>query len=136
MTAKEKAMEVQEQQLAQQDGTERTRSRDTFIPRADIFETEDDIYITLDMPGANESQIEVVLEQNVLNIRGMTSHDAPSGYELAYAEFHPGDYERSFRLSDQVDSDKIDAVYADGELKLTLPKAEVARTRKISVKPA
>lgn len=134
MTEKEMAMEVQEQQLAEQDGSERTRSRDTFIPRADIYETEENIYITLDMPGANESQIDVTLEQNILTIRGMSSHDAPEGYTLSFSEFHPGDYERKFRLTDQFDRDKIDAVYSQGELKLTLPKADTAKTRKISVK--
>lgn len=136
MAAKNKSMEVQEQQLVEQEGSERTRSRDTFIPRADIYETEDSIYITLDMPGANQNQIDVTLEQNVLTISGMTVHTAPEGYTPTYREFRPGDYERSFRLNEQIDRDKIEAVYTDGVLKLTLPKAETAKVQKISVSPA
>ena len=62
MADKNKSMQVQQQQLVEQEGSERTRSRDTYIPRADIYETEDSIYITLDMPGANQNQIDVTLE--------------------------------------------------------------------------
>ncbi len=64
----------------------------------------------------------------------MSSHGAPEGYSLSFAEFQAGDYERSFRLTDQIDRDRIEAVYADGVLKLTLPKAEKAKAKKISVK--
>ena len=136
MADKNKSMQVQQQQLVESEGSERTRSRDTYLPRADIYETQDSIHIALDMPGANQNQIDVTLEQNVLTISGMTAHAAPEGYSPTYLEFRPGDYERSFRLTEQIDRDKIDAVYKDGVLKLTLPKAETAKVRKISVNPA
>jgi HSP20 family molecular chaperone IbpA len=134
MTENKKAMEVQDQEMVQTEGSERMRSRATFIPRSDIFETEDHVVVTLDMPGADESSIDITLEKNVLTINGNSIHGAPDGYALAFAEFQPGDYERSFRLTDEIDRDGIEALYRDGVLKLTLPKAEVAKTRKISVK--
>lgn len=134
MTKETKAMEVQDKEMVQSEGSELMRSRANFIPRSDIFETKDHVVITLDMPGADESSIDITLEKNVLVINGISNHGASDGYALAFAEFQPGDYERSFRLTGEIDRDGIEALYKDGVLKLTLPKAEVAKTRKINVK--
>lgn len=134
MTDDTKAMAVQEQEMVETDGTERMRSRATFIPRSDIYETEDNVVVTVDMPGVSEDNIDITLEKNILTINGISSHDAPDDYTLAFAEFQAGDYERSFRLTDEINRDGIEALYKDGVLKLSLPKAEVAKTRKISVK--
>lgn len=133
MTEETKAMEVQEQEMVQTEGSERMRSRATFIPRADIYETEDHVVVTLDMPGAREDDIAITLEKNILTINGTSNHGEPDGYSLAVAEFQPGDYERSFQLTGEINRDGIEAVYRDGVLKLTLPKVEAAKARKISV---
>jgi HSP20 family protein len=134
MTEATKAMEIQEQEMVQTDGTERMRTRSTFIPRADIFETEENVVVTVDMPGLSDDAIDITLEKNILTINGVSTQAAPDGYSLAFAEYEPGDYERSFRLTDQINREEIEAVYKDGVLKLTLPKAETAIPRKISVK--
>jgi HSP20 family molecular chaperone IbpA len=134
MAEKNKAMEVQKQEELQIEGTERMRARATFIPRSDIYETEEHVVVTVDVPGVNENDIDITMEKNILTINAMSSHGAPEGYSLSFAEFQAGDYERSFRLTDQIDRDRIEAVYADGVLKLTLPKAEKAKAKKISVK--
>ena len=136
MTETTKELDIQEQKLAESDGMERTRSRVTFIPRSDIYETEDNLYLTLDMPGASEGEIDITLEQNIITISGISSHDVPESYSLSYSEFQDGDYERRFRLTDRVDRDNIEARFQNGVLQITLPKIEEARTRKISVKPA
>ena len=136
MTKESQEMQVQEQEMVKSNGSERMRALPTFIPRSDIYETEDNVVVTLDMPGANEDSIEVTLEKNILTINANSVHNAPEGYELGFAEFQTGDYERSFRLTDQINRDAIEALYKDGVLKLTLPKAEVAKPRKISVKAA
>lgn len=133
MTTKTKEMEVQEQELVQED-TERTRECRCFIPRADIYEIDDDIVLELDMPGINENAIEITLEKNILNVKGYAQVDDPGDYSLALAEYEIGDYERNFRISDTVAKDKIDALYRDGVLRLTLPKAEQAKPKKIAVK--
>jgi HSP20 family molecular chaperone IbpA len=136
MTEESKEMQVQEQEMVKSNGSERMRALPTFIPRSDIYETEDNVVVTLDMPGASEDSIEVTLEKNILTINANSVHNAPEGYELGFAEFQTGDYERSFRLTDQINRDAIEALYKDGVLKLTLPKSEVAKPRKISVKAA
>jgi HSP20 family molecular chaperone IbpA len=134
MADETKEMEVQQQEIAETDGTERMRSRTTFVPRSDIYETEEYVVVTLDMPGVSEDSIDITLEKNTLTISGNSTHGAPEGYTLAFAEFEAGDYLRSFRITDRIDRDGIDAVLTDGVLKLTLPKAEEAKTRKIGIK--
>ncbi len=134
MTEETNAMEVQEQELVQADGTERMRTRSVFVPQADIYETMEDVVVTVDMPGLTEDDIDITLEKNILTITGISSQNVPDGYSLAFAEYEPGDYERSFRLTDQINREGIQAVYKDGVLKLTLPKAEEVKPRKISVK--
>jgi HSP20 family protein len=134
MTEEKKELEVHEQEKVQTDGAERMRSRPTFVPRADIYETEEDVLLAIDMPGASEDTIDVTLDKDTLTIRAHSTHDGPEGFTLAFAEYEAGDYERSFRLTDQIDREKIEANYSDGVLKLTLPKAEQAKARKINVK--
>jgi len=134
MTDEMKTMQVQEQEMVQTDGTERMRDRTTFVPRADIYETEENVVITLDMPGVHEDTVDITLEKNILTINGNSTHGTPEGHALMFAEFEAGDYERSFQLTDRIDREGIEAVYKDGVLKLTLPKAEEAKAKKISVK--
>jgi HSP20 family protein len=58
----------------------------------------------------------------------------PEDYSLTYAEYREGDYVRSFRLSDEIDREGIEATLKNGVLCLNLPKVKEARTRKIEVK--
>ena len=105
-----------------------------FVPRADIFDTEKEITILADVPGANEKTVDITLEKDVLSITAYVEPSIPSGFDIAYAEYEEGDYQRSFRLSDQIDRNKIEAVVSDGVLRLRLPKVQEAQTKKITVK--
>ena len=134
MAKETKAMEVQEQEQLPVEQAERTRDIDCFIPRSDIIETEEKYQIVMDMPGVSQDKIDITLDKNTLTINGQTIQEAPDGYSLAHAEFRNGDYERSFRLTDRIDREKIQAVFTDGVLRLDLPKAEEAKARKIKVK--
>jgi HSP20 family molecular chaperone IbpA len=133
MAENTKEMELQEQELVQEE-TERTRECRCFVPRTDIYEVEDEIILALDMPGINENAFEITLEKNILNVKGYAQIEEPDEYTLTLVEYETGDYERSFRVSDAIAKDKIEAVYNDGVLRLTLPKAEQAKARKIAVK--
>ena len=133
MTENTKEMELQEQELVQEE-TERTRECRCFVPRTDIYEVEDEIILALDMPGINENAFEITLEKNILNVKGYAQIEDPDEFTLTLSEYETGDYERSFRVSDEIAKDKIEAVYKDGVLRLTLPKAEQAKARKIAVK--
>jgi HSP20 family protein len=135
MAEETKDLQVQEtgKQEVVESGTERTRERACFAPRADIYETNDGITVVADMPGVDENSVDITLEQNVLTIDGYAALVEPEGHRLAYAEYRVGDYQRRFTLSDQIDRDKIEATVKDGVLHLHLSK--VAPTaRKIAVK--
>ena len=130
----DQVLEVQKEEVAAPEGTERTRECRCFAARADIYEADDQLMIVMDVPGADEKSVEIMLEKDVLTINAYVDLPEPEGYGLAYAEYEVGDYQRSFKLSDDIDREKIDATIRDGVLRLHLPKAAAALTRKIDVK--
>ncbi len=134
--AKNALQEVKKQEVEVMEGTERSRSVKAYVPRVDIYETDDAVHVIADMPGVDEKSVDITLEKNVLSIYGEVNPDKPANYSLAYAEYEMGDYERKFTLSDEIDRDKIEASVKDGVLRLVLPKAGPAKTRRIPVKAA
>ena len=127
-------MEPEKQELTTTEDAERTREGACYVPRADIYETDDDIVVQVDMPGVDENSIDITLEKNILTINGYVEPEEHEDYSLMFAEYGVGDYQRSFRLSDEIDRENIAASMKDGVLRLKLPKAGPAKTRKISVK--
>ncbi|MGA1824675.1 MAG: Hsp20/alpha crystallin family protein [bacterium] len=113
---------------------ERTRNRKTFVPLVDIYERGDDTILLANIPGVDENSIDIDLDKNVLTITGKTEPEKLDNYRLAYAEYEKGDYQRSFTLSNEIDTNKIEAVMKNGVLRLVLPKAEEAKPKKIAVK--
>jgi len=136
MAEETKAMEVEKQEMVPAEETERTREVCCFVPRADIFETEDKIVVVADMPGVAADSIDVTLDKDILTINGYLEPEIPEGYSLAWAEYRIGDYQRSFRISNEIDREQIEATIKNGVLHLDLPKSTAAKTRKISVKTA
>jgi HSP20 family protein len=115
---------------------ERIRNIKTFVPRVDIHETKDAIYITADMPGVDEKTVDVELGKNILTISGYVEIPKDQERNLIYSEYEVGDYERTFSLSDEIDRDKINATVKNGVLRLELPKAEKVKPQKIAIKAA
>lgn len=114
---------------------ETARSGNLYTPALDIHETADGLVLEADLPGVAPDQLEVRVEQNVLTIYGKVSwSQLPEGARLIYEEVRPGDYFRSFILSDEVDTDRISADFNNGVLRLVLPKAAKSRPRKIEVR--
>jgi HSP20 family protein len=126
-----KELEIQKQEVVSPE--ERTRDRRAFIPHTDIYETDDQIVVVADIPGAGEENIDITLEKNILSINAYIEPEEYEDYSLALAEYEIGDYQRTFRLSDEIDTDNINATVKDGVLRLYLPKAAKAMTKKISV---
>lgn len=113
---------------------ERTRERRIYTPPVDIIERKDEIVVIADMPGVDDKSVDITLEKNVLTIYGMVDAEIPENHKLYLSEYGVGDYQRVFTLSDEVDREKIQATMSNGVLKLILPKAEIAKTKKIPVK--
>lgn len=113
---------------------ERTRTRRVHTPVTDIYETDQGLVLLIDLPGVTPDAIDVTLEQHVLTIRAHTEDRPPPGYSLTYQEYEPGDFERSFTLSDRVDAGRIEAQMSDGVLRLLVPKPQAAEARRIQVR--
>ena len=116
------------------EGAERTRIRPAFAPRTDIYETDEGLVMLIDMPGVGPDAAEVMLERNLLTIRGHTQDQPPAGFSPIYREYQPGDFERTFTLSDELDAGRIEAQVKDGVLRLVLPKVGPAQTKRIQVR--
>jgi len=132
--AEAQTLQVEKEEIDNAEDTERTRDQACFLPRADIYEMDEQIVIVADMPGADRNSIDVTLEKNILTINAAVDPVIPQGYTLQAAEYEAGDYHRTFRLSNEIDRSKIEAVVKDGVLRLYLTKAAEAKARKISVK--
>ncbi len=115
---------------------EATRTEPVFTPPTDIIETTSAVQMLLDMPGADPDNLDVTLDNRVLRISARSASSPPEGYALLHAEYRDGNYERSFMVSEPIDTAKIEAVFKDGVLRLTLPKAAPSPAAKISVKAA
>ena len=134
MSEETREIQIQEaeKQVAEAEA-ERTHDRPTFIPRADIYENDAAIVVIADMPGVGQDSIDITLEKDVLTITGTVEPAPRENYSLAHAEYRVGDYTRSFSLTNEIDQDAIEATLKYGVLRLNLPKAPEARTRKIAV---
>jgi len=125
--------ELQKKEAEMPEGVERTRPRKAYTPNVDIIEKRDEIVVTADMPGIDERSVDISLEKNVLTIYGMTEPEPQNTARPFYAEYGVGDYQRAFTISEEIDRDGIKATVKNGVLRLVLPKAQAAKTRKIEV---
>jgi HSP20 family molecular chaperone IbpA len=133
MSMESTTKDVQKKEAELKEGVERTRSKKLYTPPVDITEEKDSLFLIADMPGVDEHSVDITLEKNVLTIYGRVEPDVPDNHRLVSAEYGIGDYQRTFTLSDEIDREKIQASVKNGVLRLTLPKAEAAKTRKIPV---
>ena len=115
---------------------ERIRNVKTFVPRVDIYETREALFLIADMPGVDDKTVEVELEKNILTISGRVEDGKIKDYTLVFSEYEVGDYERTFTLSDEIDREKIKATVKQGVLRLELPKAEKVKPKKIAIQAA
>jgi HSP20 family protein len=115
---------------------ETTSGGRTYRPLTDIVETDQGVSMMLEMPGVAPEDVEITLEKRVLTIRGRVAPTRPKNFELAYAEYGEGDFERAFTMSEDFDPDKIEAQMQGGVLTLTLPRTAEAQPKKIRVKGA
>lgn len=130
---KDTSLDTRKQETALAEG-ERTRASRAYMPRTDIYETGEEILLTADIPGADESRVDITLEKNILTINARVDAGWFENRHLAYQEYGLGDFQRSFALSGEIDREKIEAVVRNGVLTLHLPKSPAARSRKIAVK--
>jgi HSP20 family protein len=109
-----------------------TNGTTAWIPAADIYESENELLVTLDLPGIDPKMVEVRVENNVLTIRGERKLDEKQN-NFHRVERSYGPFGRAFTLSTAVDAEKIQATYKAGVLSIALPKAEAAKPKRIQI---
>ncbi len=109
---------------------------DVFSPRVDAVETDEEIQVSVDLPGVNPEDVNVTVSRDVLTISGEKEKvQEEKGRSFFRAERSYGTFKRSLSLPATVDAEKVDAVFRDGVLKITLPKtAEAPAAKAIPVK--
>jgi HSP20 family protein len=106
-----------------------------WSPAVDIAEQDDEYLVKVELPGVEKNDVSITLESNILTVRGTKRQEKEDkGREYHRVERSYGSFHRSFTLPISVQADKINAVFADGILSVTLPKAEESKPKQIEVK--
>ena len=113
-------------------GGEKEQPR-AVLPAVDVFEDASGITLLADMPGVPKEQLELKIEGDTLLIEGGVQALTPEGLEAVYAEVRVPRYRRSFTLSRELDTARIEANLKDGVLTLHIPKQAHAQPRRIAV---
>jgi HSP20 family protein len=114
-------------------GTESAQPQ--LVPPVDIFEDDAGITVLADLPGVSREQLGVRVDGDSLVIEASANAIAvPQGIELVYSEAQFPSYRRQFTLSRELDPSRTEAALKDGVLRLTIPKAEEAKPRRIEVR--
>jgi HSP20 family protein len=130
--ASQQELQVQQKREVEKKQESTIPSR-TFLPITDIFETDQALTLILEMPGVDKENVDVNVENDVLTIEGRIDYSNYEGLQPVYTEYNIGYYVRSFQISSKIEQGKISAEIKDGVMTLVLPKAEIAKPRKIKV---
>jgi len=105
--------------------------RADWIPAADIYETDHEYQIAIDLPGVNRNAVEIDLDENRLVIKGTRTVEASTKHR---SERPFGKFLRAFTVPGSVDQTQIGADYKDGVLQLRLPKRTEPKRQKVEIK--
>ena len=106
----------------------------TWVPAFDISENEKEYILTAELPGIEAKNLDITLSEGILTIKGEKKQEKEdNGENYHRVERSYGSFQRSFHIPDKVQTDKVDATYKDGILKLTLKKDEKSEVKKITV---
>ncbi|MGD8915806.1 MAG: Hsp20/alpha crystallin family protein [Syntrophobacterales bacterium] len=111
------------------------RFREEWLPTVDFSETKDKLVFKAELPGLDAKDIEVTISGDILTIKGEKKKEQEEEDEHYHSvERYYGSFQRSFPIPPKVKTDKIEAKFAKGVLKITLPKTEEAEKKVINVK--
>jgi len=106
----------------------------TWTPACNTFEDEQGFWVHAALPGIDRKNIEIVVEDGVLILKGERKEEASDETRTYFArEIGWGAFSRSFRLPANVDTTKVEATYKDGILSVALPKREESKPRRITI---
>lgn len=107
----------------------------TWAPACDIYETENEIVVKAELPEVKKEDLHVSFENNLLTIRGERKFSEETKQENYHrVERSYGEFTRSFTLPNFVDTNKINAEFKDGLLRVTMAKREEAKPKQVEIK--
>lgn len=109
-----------------------TSSRPAVMPM-DAYRRGEQFIVEFDLPGINAESIDLTVEQNVLTVRAERGRSVEENDEMVVNERPEGVFTRQLFLGETLDSDRIQADYEAGVLRLTIPVAEQAKPRKLTI---
>jgi HSP20 family protein len=105
-----------------------------WAPACNTFEDEQGFWVHAALPGVERKNIEIVVEDGVLILKGERKEEASDETRTYFSrEIGWGAFSRSFRLPTNVDTTKVEATYKDGILSIALPKREESKPRRITI---
>jgi HSP20 family protein len=115
-------------------GEEKELIAGSWTPAVDIYEKENALVLTTELPGLDEKDIEIKIEDNSLTLKGERKFEKETKEEDYHRlERSYGSFSRSFTLPRYIDEDKINAEYENGILKITMPKKAELKAKKVKV---
>ena len=123
----------------QEEGQDESLTTSTFAPAVDVYEDEHQVTLKIEVPGIDEKDIDVRIENNTLTVHGerkIEKEEKEENYRRVERQY--GSFTRTFTLPLTVDSEKVSATYDKGVLKIALPKKAEAKPKqiKVNVRPA
>jgi len=107
----------------------------TYAPRVDVVENKENFVVRAELPGMKKDDVKLTLENSVLTLSGEKRFDEKRDEDNFHLrETRYGKFERSFRLTDNVDRSNIAADYKDGVLTISLPKTKESQSKEIAIK--
>ena len=104
-----------------------------WMPPFDVSETDDEMIVRLEVPGMDKKDININLSHGTLTVTGEKKQEKEEKETYHCTERCYGTFSRSISLPFEVDGDKVDASFKDGVLKITLPRSEAVKPKKIEV---
>ena len=127
-------IQAQNRQEVQPAQDERRGEQQPFVvPPVDVFEDDSGITLLADLPGVSRDRLGVRVDGENLLIEAVAATVGPQDMQLIYGEAQVPSYRRQFTLSRELDASRIEANLKDGVLRLTIPKLEEAKPRRIEV---
>jgi HSP20 family protein len=108
-----------------------------WMPAMDVYETDEKVVVTVELPGITAEDVEVSVEDSTLTVSGKREFASEVTEESYHRiERRYGSFSRAVTLPPQVDAGKVDARFDDGVLSIEVPKVEKAKPKKIQIKGA
>lgn len=127
-------IQTRERNMPQRRDDAAERGTPFVVPPVDVFENESGITLLADLPGVTRDRLGVRVDGDSLFIEATAVSSGPDNMELVYGEAQVPSYRRQFTLSRELDASRIEAALKDGVLRLTIPRLEEAKPRRIEVR--